>query len=164
MTERTTVPRHPCSFVNIYKWIEIFKPFCNAAAYPFSTAVGRRPLLKSYICICVYISLFVFVFQFCVSLLCALSQQRVDVDRCRKVMGSFSETSGQDHMSLIVIVFVFRVTMYLGDICTEQHIIFCRQLARLQLLINSEGLTRRLFKDWSLSVDAEPAQWGKVWT
>ena len=39
----------------------------------------------------------------------ALSEPRVDGDagRCPEVILSFSETSGQDHMVLIVIVFIF---------------------------------------------------------
>ena len=38
----------------------------------------------------------------------ALSEPRVDAGRCPEVIVSFSETSGQDHMVLIVIVFIFR--------------------------------------------------------
>ena len=41
----------------------------------------------------------------------ALSEPRVDAGRCPEVIVSFSETSGQDHMVLIVIVFIFRALL-----------------------------------------------------
>ena len=41
----------------------------------------------------------------------ALSEPRVDAGRCPEVIVSFSETSGQDHMVFIVIVFIFRALL-----------------------------------------------------
>ena len=88
--------------------------------------VGRCPkVMYVYLYVGIVVSAFVVsVFVFVFLLLHALSQQRVDVGRCPKVMVSFSETSGQDHMFLIVIVFVsvFRVTIYFRDICRGPHV------------------------------------------
>ena len=55
---------------------------------------------------------FIFGFVTVLSLLPhALSEPRVDAGRCPEVIVSFSETSGQDHMVLIVIVFIFRALL-----------------------------------------------------
>ena len=55
---------------------------------------------------------FIFGFVTVLSLLPhALSEPRVDAGRCPEVIVSFSETSGQDHMVLIVIVFIFRTLL-----------------------------------------------------